>query len=89
MLPSHRLGDVQPRMRPHSANIFPPIEKKLHTWELTQEESPPAERLTDLYVGLFVGWHLSEAERRDVAPQAEGHGDPSAGVAGVYQVCRE
>lgn len=86
-LPSHRLGDVQPR--PHSANIFPPIEKKLHTWEPTQEDPPPAERLTDLDVGLLVGWHLSEAERRHVAPQAEGLGDASAGVAGVDQVCRE
>lgn len=45
--------------------------------------------LTDLYVRLFISWHLSEAERRDVAPQSEGLGDPPACVAGVYQVCGE
>lgn len=44
---------------------------------------------TDLYVCLLVGRHLPEAERRDVAPHAEGLGNASPCVAGVYQVCGE
>lgn len=60
----------------------------VRTWERTQGQSHE-QMLTDLDVGLFVCWHLSEAERRDVAPQGEGLGDPSTRVAGVYQVCRE
>lgn len=44
---------------------------------------------TNLNVCLLVSWHLSEAERRDVAPHAKRPGDASARVAGIYQVCRE
>lgn len=68
------------------------IEKKLSATALrdTRTQGQTHEQmLTDLDVGLFVCWHLSEAERRDVAPQGEGLGDPSTRVAGVYQVCRE
>lgn len=41
---------------------------------------------TDLHVCLLVSWHLSEAERRDVAPQAKSLGDASPRVAGIDQV---
>ncbi len=44
---------------------------------------------TDLNVGFLVSWHLSEAERRDVAPQAKSLGNAPTRVAGIYQVCRE
>lgn len=50
---------------------------------------PDAETPTDLNVCLLVGWHLSEAEWRDVAPHAKSLGDASTRVAGIYQVRRE
>ena len=44
---------------------------------------------TDLNVCLLVRWHLSEAERRDVAPHAKGLGKAPTRVAGIYQVSGE
>lgn len=44
---------------------------------------------TDLNVRLLVSWHLSEAERRHVAPHSKGLGNASTCVAGIDQVCRE
>ncbi len=43
---------------------------------------------TDLNVCFLVSWHLSEAERRNVAPHAKSLGNASTSVAGIYQVCR-
>lgn len=44
--------------------------------------------LTDLNGCFLVSWHLSEAERWDVAPHAKSLGDASTRVTGIYQVCR-
>lgn len=44
---------------------------------------------TNLNVCLLVSLHLSEAERRDVAPHSKGLGNASTCVAGIDQVCRE
>ena len=44
---------------------------------------------TDLNVCFLVRWHLSEAERRDIAPHAKGLGKAPTRVAGIYQVSGE
>lgn len=89
----YKLGNIVALLRFNEA-------KKFRQWQHRETEKSGTENQprnifrgrdapTDLDVCLLVGRHLSEGERRDVAPHAKSLGDSPTRVAGVHQVCRE